>query len=193
MERGGWAYSADPTFFLWSFSPDGRGGARWAVDQSSLAAQRLSATFSSAFTASADNFYSLGGVVPGALDGSDPLNPFGHEALEDFVTYNFASGAWKNTSAQDASQTGYSVQRQGLSMPDFGKAGLLAFLGGESPTTQSWEYQYAWDLVDMSNITIYDVESDTWFYQMATGSVPPPRTEFCAVGSSPTDNSTYEM
>jgi hypothetical protein len=188
MERGGWAYDPDPAFFLWSFSPDGRGGARWVVDQSSLAAQRLSATFGSAFTASADNFYSLGGVLP-----RGPFDPSGFEALEGLVTYNFASGAWKNTSAQGASQTGYSVQRQGLSMPDFGKAGLLAFLGGESPTTQSWEYQVAWDLVDMSNITIYDVESDTWFYQIATGSVPPPRTEFCAVGSSPTDNSTYEM
>jgi hypothetical protein len=45
----------------------------------------------------------------------------------------------------------------------------------------------------MSNITVYDVHSDTWYYQTATGDVPPPRSEFCAAGSSPTDNSSYEV
>jgi hypothetical protein len=194
MERGGWAYTADSSYFLWSFSPDGSGGANWALDQSSPAAQQLAATFGSAFTASANSFYSLGGTIPGALNtSSDPLNPYGFEALEGLVTYDFASSAWKNTSSPGGSATGYSVQSQGLSMPDFGRAGLLAFLGGESPTNQSYQYEVGSDLVDMSNITIYDVESGTWFYQTATGSVPPPRSEFCAVGSAPTDNRTYEM
>jgi hypothetical protein len=194
MERGGWAYAADPSYFLWSFIPDGSGGADWSLDQSSPAAQQLSATFGSAFTASGNNFYSLGGAVPGGLNtSSDPLNPYGFDALEGLVTYDFASSEWTNTSSLGGSQTGYSVQSQALSMPDFGKAGLLAILGGESPTNQSYLYEEGAALVDMSNITIYDVESETWYYQTATGSVPPPRSEFCAVGSAPTDNSTYEM
>ena len=92
-----------------------------------------------------------------------------------------------------ASQTGYSVESQVISMPDFGKAGLLAFLGGESPTNQTFQYEVGTDIVDMSNITIYDVENDAWYYQTATGSVPPPRSEFCVVGSASADNSTYEM
>jgi hypothetical protein len=194
MERGGWAYTADYPYLLWSFAPDGSGGANWALDQSSPAAQQLSATFGSAFTGSANNFYSLGGAVPGVLNtSSDPLNAYGFEALEGLVIYDFASSGWKNTSSLGGSQTGYSVQSQVLSMPDFGKAGLLAVLGGESPMNQSYEYEEGAALVDMSNITIYDIESDTWYYQTATGSVPPPRSEFCAVGSAPTDNSTYEM
>lgn len=194
MERGGWAYTAGSSYLLWSFKPDGSGGADWALDPSSPAAQQLSETFGSAFTTSADNFYSLGGAVPGAMSTSaDPLNQYGFEALTAFVTYNFASGTWKNASSLSASPTGYLVQSQVLSMPNFGKAGLLAVLGGEAPPNSSYQYEAGTDLVDMSNITIYDIDSDTWYYQTATGSVPPPRSEFCAVGSASTDNNTYEM
>jgi hypothetical protein len=194
MERGGWAYVADASLFLWSFTPDGEGGAAWSLDQSSAAAQQLSPTFGSAFTASATNFYGLSGAVPGVLNtSSDPLNPYGFAASEGLVTYDFASSGWENTSSLGGSQAGYFVQSQALFMPNFGKAGLLAILGGDSPLNQSYEYEEGASLVDMSNITIYDVDSDTWYYQIATGSVPPPRSEFCVAGLAPTDNSSYEM
>jgi hypothetical protein len=183
IERGGWAYTAGASYFLWSFTPDGQGGA-----------QLLLATFGGAFTASPTGFYNLGGAVPGALNtSSDSLNPYGFAATEGLITYDFASGEWNNISSIGGSQTGYSVQSQAVSMPDFGKAGLLAFLGGDSPSNQSYLYEAGAALVDMSNITVYDIHSDTWYYQTATGDIPPPRSEFCAVGSSPADNSSYEM
>jgi len=194
MERGGWAYTAGASYFLWSFTPDGQGGGQWSLDQSSAAAQLLLATFGGAFTTSPTGFYSLGGAVPGALNtSSDSLNPYGFAATEGLITYDFASGGWNNISSFGGSQTGYSVQAQAVSMPNFGKAGLLAFFGGDSPSNQSYLYEAGAALVDMSNITVYDTHSDTWYYQTATGDVPPPRSEFCAVSSSPTDNSSYEV
>lgn len=191
MERGGWPYEADASLFLWAFTPDGKGGADWTLDQSSPAAQQLSATFGSAFTTSPTGFYSLGGALPGVVN--DTSDPFGFEALEGLVAYTFASSGWQNTSSVGSSQAGYSVQGQAISMPDYGKTGLLAFLGGDTPPNGTYFYEEGAALVDMSNITIYDIASDTWYYQTATGSIPPPRSEFCAVGSAPADNSSYEM
>lgn len=194
MERGGWAYNPDASYFLWSFTPDGKGGAEWSLDQSSSAAQQLSATFGSAFTASTTSFYSLGGAIPGALNTtSAPPNPYGFAASEGLISYDFVSSSWINSSSFGGTQAGYSVQGQAVVMPDFGKAGLLAFLGGDSPPNQTYEYEVGAALIDMSNITIYDIDSNTWYYQTATGSVPPPRSEFCAVGLAPGDNSSFEM
>ena len=194
MERGGWAYVADASLFLWSFTPDGKGGAEWSLDQSSSAAQQLPATFGGAFTTSAAGFHSLGGAVPGAINTtSDPLDNFGFAASEGLITYDFASSGWKNTSSFGGSQAGYSVQSQAVSMPNFGGAGLLAFLGGDLPPNQTYLYEAGAALVDMSNITIFDIDSGTWYHQIATGDVPPPRSEFCAVGSAPTDNSSFEV
>lgn len=193
MERGGWPYSADAALLLWSFTPDGQGGAEWAIDPSSPAAQQFTATFGGAFTASATGFYNLGGAVPGVFNTTS--DPYGFEASEGLITYDSASSEWKNTSSLGAfgSPTGYSVQSEAVSIPNFGNAGLVAFLGGDSPPNQTYLYEAGAALVEMSNITIYDIDSGAWYYQTATGDVPPPRSEFCAVGSAPSDNSSYEL
>ena len=191
MEIGGWAYAVDASLFLWSFTPDGKGGADWALDESSAAAQQISATFGAAFIATANSFHSLGGAIPGVLNTT--YDPYGFMASEGLISYDFASSVWKNTSSLSASQAGYSVQGQAMAMQDFGKRGVLAFLGGDSPPNQTYLYEAGAALMDMSNITIYDVDSDTWYHQIATGDIPPPRSEFCAVGSAPTDNSSYEV
>lgn len=190
MERGGWAYSDDPSFYLWSFTPDGMGSVAWELNTASSSAQALNPTFGGAFTASSTHFYSLGGADSNT-GGSDPTQV--SEALEGLTIYNFESGIWRNKSSLPSSQSGFSVQGQGNFMSNFGRAGLLAFLGGDSPPNSTYEYEAGAALVDMSNITIYDVNSDSWYHQTATGAVPPPRSEFCSVGSQPADNSSYEM
>jgi len=182
-ERGGWAYDGNP-YSLWSFQPDGEGGVLWNVAQDTSDAEQYISTAFSAFTASNANFYSLGGVV-----STDIWAP-----VEGLLTYDFGTSRWSNSSSAGAAQSAYSVQAEAVFIPNFGNMGLLAFLGGDSPPpNKAYGYEEGAALVDMSNITIYDPDSETWYHQTATGSIPPPRSEFCAVGSAPTDDSTYEM
>jgi hypothetical protein len=181
-ERGGWGYSENP-YSLWSFQPDGEGGVVWNVAQDTLVAEQYISTAFSAFTASNANFYSLGGVLSSDV----------YTTVEGFLTYGFGTSRWSNLSSAGAAQSAYSVQAEAVFIPNFGKMGLLAFLGGDSPPNRAYQYEQGAALVDMSNITIYDPDRDTWYHQTATGSIPPPRSEFCAVGSAPTDNGTYEM
>jgi hypothetical protein len=183
FEGGGWAYDAGSSYSLWSFQPDGQGSGVWNVAQANSVAEQYQPTFGSAFTASNAGFYSLGGVVSGDTAVS----------VEGFLAHDFGTSSGSNSSSLGASQSGYSVQAEAVFMPNFGKAGLVAFLGGDPPPNQTYKYEQGATLVDMSNITIYDPQSDNWYHQRATGSVPPPRSEFCAVGSAPTDNGTYEM
>jgi hypothetical protein len=181
-ERGGWAYSGG-SYSLWSFQPDGQGGSDWQPAAGNSIAEQYTSTFGSAFTASDANFYSLGGAISGSIG----------TPVQGLLTYDFATSAWNNASSGGASPNGYSVQSEAVFMPNFGNAGLLAILGGDSPYNQTYYYEEGVSLVDLSNITIYDPDSGTWYHQTATGSVPPPRSEFCAVGSAPPDNGTYEM
>ena len=183
MERGGWAYDAGASFDLWSFSTDASGAVDWSLNGTASAdAAQLTPTFGGSFTSSPTHFYSLGGVLSSDISVS----------LEGLTTYVFAADAWSNSTSLTSSQSGYSVQGQGAFMPNFGK-GLIAFLGGDSPPDQTYDYEAGVALVDMSDITIYDTASGTWYHQTATGSVPPPRSEFCVVGSPARDNSSYEM
>lgn len=179
MERGGWAYNVAAVsgpYGLWSLN-----------GTVSANATQLAPTFGGAFTASTTHFYSLGGTIPSYRPSYVDV------ALEGFTTYDFATGNWTNSSSLASSKSGYSVQAQATFLPNFGDKGLLVFLGGDSPPNQTYQYEAGAALVDMSNITIHDPASGTWYHQTATGSVPPPRSEFCAVGSAAKDNSSYEM
>jgi len=187
-ERGGWAYTEN-SYSLWSFQPDGHGGVVWNVLQDNSVAEQYTSTVFSAFTASNAQFYSLSGVV----SSETTVNGLVNTTVEGLLTYDFGTSRWSNSSSAGAAQSTYSVQAEAVFMPNFGKVGLLAFLGGDSPPNQTYQYEEGAALVDMSNITIYDPDSETWYHQTATGSIPPPRSEFCAVGSAPTDNGTYEM
>ncbi len=190
MQRGGWGYDTDSSY-LWSLDASGAPDTEWVNNEGSPAAQQLDPTFGGAFTASTTHFYSLGGADVSS-GGGDPSEI--SLAIEGLTVFDFESGVWHNKSSlESSSQGGYSVQAQATFMPNFGQAGLLAFLGGDSPPNQTYQYEAGAALVDMSNITIYDPTSNTFYHQTATGAVPPPRSEFCAVSTSAADNSTTEM
>jgi hypothetical protein len=129
-ERGGWAYSSG-SYSLWSFQPDGKGGANWQPAASNSIVEQYTSTFGSAFTASDANFYSLGGVISTSIG----------TPVQGLLTYDFATGVWNNASSGGASPSGFSVQSEAVFMPNFGNAGLLAILGGDSPYNQSYYYE----------------------------------------------------
>ena len=68
-----------------------------------------------------------------------------------------------------------------LQVPLYGVDGILIMMGGSYPGGA------------FNNITIYDTYTGSWFSQDASGDIPDPREEFCAVGMQDKSNNSYEM
>jgi hypothetical protein len=100
------------------------------------------------------------------------------------ATYNFSTGVWGNETTNE-----FRVLGQGLSAPSYGDDGVLLFLGGDEPTGQN--YDLGASLISMSDITIYDIASNSWYKQTASGTKPQARIGYCAVSVS--SGNTTEM
>lgn len=48
-------------------------------------------------------------------------------------------------------------------------------------------------MIPLSHISVYDIQSRTWYEVTATGDLPEVRTEFCAVVSASVDQSTFQV
>ncbi|KAH0565964.1 hypothetical protein GP486_000632 [Trichoglossum hirsutum] len=113
--------------------------------------------------------------------------------LSGLTVFDFQQKDWKNESSTGYSSEGYGVFGESTFVPLFGKSGLLLVLGGDSPPNQTFFYEQGAALVDMSNITVYDIYTHQWYHQTATGDIPQGRSEFCMVGAQGLDNSSYEL
>lgn len=78
-----------------------------------------------------------------------------------------------------------------------GKSGVLLAFGGfqtaypssREPDNPTWN----WDSRPFSDIFIYDIYSNTWYLQNATGDLPIPRQEFCVGVSAAPDDSSFQI
>jgi hypothetical protein len=116
-------------------------------------------------------------------------------AYEGFVQQVFAGDTWSNQSLTTAYQNGFIEAALAIVAPNCGQAGVLVVIGGFSPQYQSEADPSATSaaMVDMSLITMLDINSNIWYHQKATGTIPPPRGAFCMVGSTSQDNASFEM
>jgi len=185
---GGWPYWTNvswPSSF-WSFDVQTNGDVVWeeaaSFQTNGLTADSY-APFGSAVAATDTTFYALGGS-----------NQTYYAPVQGLVTYDFATGQWNNASSTAATSTGFAVMAQAAYVPNFGDSGFIAYVGGDIPTSIStFGYESGTDLADMSVITLYDIASKTFYQQKATGDIPPPRSEFCMVGTESLDKSSFEM
>ncbi|KAI0110830.1 hypothetical protein GGR51DRAFT_80035 [Nemania sp. FL0031] len=75
-----------------------------------------------------------------------------------------------------------------------GRAGILIAFGGYQTAYEGNQIPDSlWDQRPFNDIFIYDIYSNTWYHQTATGQVPELRTEFCAVVSSAPDDSSFQI
>lgn len=133
--------------------------------------------------------YSLGGVVAEEYAPPDV-------AVQGLLEYNFVGSNWTNTSSSNATANGYLVGAQAAYAPGsdqggFGQAGYIFLVGGNDPASQSFDPQSP-SLVDISNITLYDIGAQAWYQQPTTGTIPPPRQFFCSVAATSVQ-ATFEM
>lgn len=194
-EWSGWTYDGNANEnenWIWTFQPDGHGGSQWnqypapATKDSSL-----STIFGSSTVYTPTAFYSLGGtLVPPVIQGFQYL---ANTSIQGLLSFTFSDNTWTNTSSVEFAPSGFSVLGEACFVPNFGKEGLLIFLGGESPPNNTYHYQNATALVDMATIPVYDIHTGAWYHQVATGDVPSGRTGLCAIGAPAADNSSFEM
>lgn len=192
---GGWPYDvngslpADMPSELWSF-PAGTQEANW-VSETSPAANGLSSDslgpFAPAVAFSDSMLYAFGGNVfkPSSLPNMT--------VLSGLVTQDFETARWDNVTANVPNQNPYRTQAKSVFAPGYGGEGFVITVGGESPENEASFYEEGKFLTDMSVITMYDIASGTWYTQTATGDIPPPRSEFCAVGAAGNNGSSFEL
>ena len=104
--------------------------------------------------------------------------------------FNFTSQKWSNNSALDYYATGIAMDGGMVYVPTWGSAGLVVILGGQTANLLPG-MPFDERLVPLSNITIFDPDAQTWYYQLATGDVPDERDKFCVAGVQGGDNSTF--
>ena len=112
--------------------------------------------------------------------------------LQGMIQFNFESLTWDNVSSTGASQQGFLVSSQMEYIPAYGKEGILVSMGGDAPVSQD-QYYPGSNQMPMSDITIYDIKSQQWYSQTATGDVPDGRSEFCSIIAHGGDNESWEM
>ncbi len=132
-EWSGWTYDGNTNEnenWIWTFSPDGHGGSQWnqypapATKDSSL-----STIFGPSTVYTPTAFYSLGGtLVPPVIQG---LQYLVNTSIQGLLSFTFSDNTWTNTSSVGFAPSGFSVLGEACFVPNFGKEGLLIFLGGE--------------------------------------------------------------
>lgn len=180
-EESGLIESAPPVNQLWRFVADMDGGGVWSqVMLSGPAFGNVIPRYQGSGTAIGDTGYYIGGQ-----SGATPTPQVG------VVSFNSTSKTFSTDLSSGLNEDGTVRYHSVVRVPAFGLdgRGLLIVLGGEDPGLGT---NGANSLSTFDNITMYDPYINRWFAQAASGTIPPPREQFCAVAQQG-DNGTYEM
>ncbi|KAK3350352.1 hypothetical protein B0T25DRAFT_263933 [Lasiosphaeria hispida] len=128
------------------------------------------------------------------LDGeinSDVVRSSPSYAVTGLVSFRFSDLSWKNTTTSRYSSTVGGL----MEYVPVGKQGILVVFGGK--TADAGKDSSKATMNDMSLIRIYDIDSDSWYDQTATGGgdrgFPYSRTGSCSVMVPSPDNSTFNI
>ena len=179
-----------PLESVWSFTPDGKGSGNWKEAVGPVSQpfpQGIHRPSDGAFVTDGEIGYYLGGWMnfqtTRFYDGATPRPAFG------LLTVNFTDLSITNTSNGDLppifKPTGGGRAGQGrmVNIPKYGDSGILVHLGGgDKAHTQGF-----------NNISIYDKTERKWYFQLASGDIPEPRSAFCVVGIQGNKSSSFEL
>ncbi|KAH0563239.1 hypothetical protein GP486_002194 [Trichoglossum hirsutum] len=183
--------STIPQESFWAFTVDGNGGGGWhQLDVSSDPTwSTLTRTGGGLGAAGPNAGYNLGGYADSRT--SQKTNIDGFVPIPGIQSYNYTSGAWSNNSALGYSKFGTAQLGGMVHVPTWGPAGILVVIGGQTSPLDKWGDDTT--MVPLSNISVFEPQSQTWYHQIATGDIPSNRDRFCLVGVQGGDNSTYEI
>lgn len=184
---------------LWRFVADGHGGGTWASEakQAVTGGGTAYRGVFGAVTVGHDVGYSLGGYANSWVDSRDnpaaQLDVSMSQAQPGLISFNHTTKNWRNESTVAFTPPwGTYVGGVAEFVPGFGAEGLIVPLGGYTPllrpdTGESVGY------LDFANISVYDVATQRWLWQVATGDVPTARKWMCSVGTSQNESQGHEM
>lgn len=165
---------------LWKFTPDSNNPSTgaWSLETPSNPAvlSNLRTSFHGGFVTvdKTSTGYWIGGYAS-ANNTEDPSSKQASGAVSGLVSFNMATGEWKNETASDLVPDGNLRGAAGVWLPRFGPNGLVTFLGGRTMSSLGWGGQ------DFTNITFFDPVTRMSYVQTTTGDAPTPRKDFCAV------------
>ncbi|KAK6518330.1 hypothetical protein TWF506_005489 [Arthrobotrys conoides] len=149
--------------------------------------------------------YYLGGVVDrGSTDRSGDLQS--PRFLDGMLEFDFETESVRNISTSGLGNRARAYS-QLVHIPNYGtinsstegeRKGILVSIGGEVKSSQIIDVSGTrrGDMVQMSDIALFDIETDTWFVQQATPHAkefPAGRTDHCIVVKNAPDNSSANI
>ncbi|KAM0817393.1 putative Kelch repeat protein [Seiridium cardinale] len=88
---------------------------------------------------------------------------------------------------------GPDIQLGSMAFVRKGETGILLVFGGYD-TNRGTEFKdFDWDRRPMDQIFIYDIQTNVWYLQEATGDIPSPRTDACVGVSAAPDDSSLQL
>ncbi|KAI0191059.1 hypothetical protein F4808DRAFT_476419 [Astrocystis sublimbata] len=195
-----WVNSSASLRDVWKFTADGGGGGNWTV---------VPATNPGVF-AGINRGRGASWATCNSLRVALDLSERGRSnqlPLPRLLSYELDTGTWHNDSANGFNGLGTSIKGSAVCIPSSGtqNKGTVLFLGGQ--TSDRVVSRPRSDILNrMDNLTFYDMATQSWHWQLASGEIPPGRTESCSVvvqgprntseiylygGGDPTTNTTY--
>ncbi|KAF2437289.1 hypothetical protein P171DRAFT_437884 [Karstenula rhodostoma CBS 690.94] len=107
-------------------------------------------------------------------------------ATSNLISYDFTAGQLNNNSGPPDN---YGRAEGKLVYLPASDGGLLVYFGGIEDPSRNGSSQAA----NMSTIHIYDISSNKWYTQQASGEVPGARRQFCAGATWADDQSSYNI
>ena len=180
---------------LWKFTADNIGGGTWSHEDTAGTLFPSIQPTEGLQTSGKGVGYYLGGAL---VFETYPQQAYGTGiAVQGLIEFNTSTGAWSNLPSTDvyttanASGSGQAAYGGAHFVPTFGEDGLVVFFGVRPPIFSPVENATYGG--SMTEISVFDPFSKTWFTQIAAGpSIPNWRANFCTTGVVG-DNNTYEM
>lgn len=179
-----------PIEALWSFTANSDGGTWQSLDQSSSVFDSIIRPTQGSVASGDIGGFNLGGYA--SRNASQKTDIAGYIPVPGLQFFNFTSQEWSNDSATGYTADGTAIWSGTAYVPTWGPAGLLVAFGGQTSPDLS-EYVDGAAYLLMSNISLFNPSTYSWYHQEATGDTPSQRDRFCVVGITGGDNSTYGM
>ena len=181
-----------PPNSVWSFSLAGTGDGSWTEKSMStdLVFDSLTRPAGATGAYGKDIGYFLGGYQS-ELTSSESSKLSSEIPTPGMVSYNAETGKWANQSASGYSFFGTAYNGEMQFLPDFGEAGILIAMGGQTSNNRRYDDSDDSELT-LSNINMFNPATGVWLNQTASGTIPAIRSKFCSVGVRG-DDGTYEI
>lgn len=178
---GQFADTTPASFDLWTFDTIYQNWTRILADGSQDGISRASFGAGVAVEDRGWSYYFGGWLSNDSVPGwtSPPL------ALNSMLKYDMVANRWTNDTYNNMRPSAEGVM---LYIPA-GEAGMLVYFGGLELALNGFNYTMA----PLDEIHVFDIRTQTWLLQNATGDVPQDRRRFCAGVVWPKDQSSYNM